>query len=93
MSVRRQRLASKIKNAGKLPNAPKYGCEAIFVSAHVEDTNLSTITIYGEEHRWIRKHESVGSMSAGDLLSVEWSDALPMTIVGVIVGDTTLAEV
>lgn len=65
---------------------------AIWNSAETVDSNLSSITIDGEVHRWVQKHQHVTGLTAGDLIHVIYGPGTPLTIIGKISGDITLAE-
>lgn len=93
MSESTRRLARKVRHPQALPKNPTYSTEAIFVAAEGIDSNLSHITIYGVDYHFIRKLESVTGLSTGDRLRCDWSESISLHIVGVIVGDHTVAEV
>ena len=65
---------------------------AIWNSAEAVDPDLSNITVDGEEHRWVSKHSHVTGLTAGDLIHVIYGPGTPMTIIGKLSGDITLAE-
>lgn len=63
-----------------------------FLSTETVDANLSKVTLQdGEVARWVRKFKSVGTMSAGDPVCLI-SNGSSYTILGVYVGDHTLAD-
>lgn len=65
----------------------------VFVSTESVDSNLSKVTLSsGDTVRWVRKYKSVGSMSAGDTLDMK-TNGSTYIIVGIIVGDHTLADI
>jgi hypothetical protein len=61
--------------------------QAQFVSAETTDSNLSIITILGVRHRYVRKLASVGALTAGQNVLCLTGGGIPLTIIGVCVGD------
>ncbi len=61
-----------------------------WVSAESVDANLSQVTVGTATYRFIPKLESV-SPSAGDTVLMLASPSSPMIIIGVLVGNITLA--
>lgn len=61
--------------------------------AEAEDANLSSIDIEGITVRWARKLEHVTGLAVGDQVICIKGPGVPVTIVGVIIGDITKAEV
>lgn len=63
--------------------------QATFVSADSVDSNLSTITVAGTTVRKVRKAAHVGTLTAGQQIICVQGNGLPLTIMGVPVGDIT----
>jgi hypothetical protein len=61
--------------------------QATFVSAETTDPNLSNVKVLGTTHRYVRKLASVGTMTAGQNLLCLNGGGIPLTIIGVCVGD------
>lgn len=60
---------------------------AQFVAADGTDANLSTITIFGQTATRVRKCAHVGVMTAGQNLICIQGNGIPLTIIGVLVGN------
>lgn len=66
---------------------------ATFVAAESVDSNLSEVTFAdGGTARFVPKLASAGSLSAGNTLLCVKGKGVPLTILGRVVGKTTLAN-
>jgi hypothetical protein len=65
--------------------------QGVWNGAEAEDANLSNITIEGLPVRWAPKLEHVTGLAAGDKILCVHGPALPVTIIGILVGDITVA--
>lgn len=66
--------------------------EGTFIAAETEDGNLSTLVIEGRTVKWCRKLEHVTGLAVNDQVLCVHGPGLPVTIVGIITGDITLAS-
>lgn len=61
--------------------------QATWNAAEAEDANLSDITVEGLSVRWAPKLEHVTGLTAGDQILCVHGPGLPVTIIGIMVGD------
>lgn len=67
--------------------------QGVFVAEEAVDANLSIVDILGTEVRFVRKIKATGTLLAGQSVLMIQGGGIPLTIVGVVVGDLTKAEV
>lgn len=63
--------------------------QATFVAVDGVDPNLSTVTVFGATTTRVRKISSVGVMTAGQQLLCVQGNGMPLTIIGILVGNIT----
>ena len=66
--------------------------QGTWLNAEAEDADLSSLLIVGLSVRWARKADHVTGLSAGDQVLCLHGPGLPVTIIGVVVGDITVAN-
>ena len=67
--------------------------QGTWLNAESEDANLSRIEVEGIELRWVRKLEHVTGLSLDNQVLCLHGPGVPVTIIGVTIGDITLADV
>lgn len=67
--------------------------QGVFVSEEPVDVNLSVINVLGTEIRFVRKIKATGTLLPGQSVLMVQGGGVPLTIIGVVVGDLTKAEV
>lgn len=63
-----------------------------WLGAESEDANLSKVEIEGITVRWAQKLEHVTGLAANDQVLCLKGPGTPVTIIGVVVGDITVAN-
>lgn len=68
------------------------GYTGVWVSAEAVDSSLSQVVVDGQTWRFVPKLESVTGLVANDKVMIVKFPGLPATIIGVMVGNVTLAS-
>lgn len=66
--------------------------QGVFVSAETVDANLSQVTILGTTTRYVRKLSHVTGLTNGQAILMLQGGGIPLTIIGIVVGDPRKAE-
>lgn len=93
MSTSARRFAKIVRQLveERIRNATYRFSIGLWVAAETEDANLSQIQIDDRTHRHVWKLKSVTGLAANDLVLVLYGPGLPLTIVGTLHGDISLA--
>lgn len=65
---------------------------AEWVAAESVDSSLSQITLDGDTYHFVQKHAHVTGLTSGDIVHVMYGPNTPMTIIGIVAGDISLAS-
>jgi len=69
-----------------------YFTTGVFLGAETEDSNLSQVSVSGNIVRFVPKLSNV-TLSPGDTVLMVRAPGIPLIIIGVMVGNITVAEV
>lgn len=64
----------------------------VWQSAEDVDVDLSIVNVEGENWRWVQKVAHVTGLSLGDGVLIHKAPGFPAIIMGIIVGNSTLAD-
>jgi ethanolamine utilization protein EutA (predicted chaperonin) len=90
-----EKLAQAIVDSSRISSTQteSYFRKGVFTAAESVDANLSKVILTGDtaESRYVPKLASVTGLSSGDTVLCIKSPATGLIIIGVVVGDVTLA--